>query len=166
MGSQNTGVTMDSFLETHTMDRTGLVVRAVENALDDVGEIGQTGVVWFSMGVAMWQMILMARHLIFSAELPLAGVLGQPLPEEGKTLVGGNVRDMIEMGFWALRFLEGFEQRYEKDGRAGVDDDDDDATERVGGGQIWSSNARAFLKLMRYITKFLGTYEKFYKNNS
>ena len=57
---------MDSFLETHTMDRTGLVVRAVENALEDVGEIGQTGVVWFSMGVAMWQMILMARHLMFS----------------------------------------------------------------------------------------------------
>ena len=100
--------------------------------------------------------------------------MGQPLPEEGKKLVGGNVRDMIEMGFWALRFLEGFEERYEKDGRAGdvegVDragvDDDDAATERVGGGQIWSSNARAFLKLMRYITKFLGTYEKFYKNNS
>ena len=99
--------------------------------------------------------------------------MGQPLPEEGKKLVGGNVRDMIEMGFWALRFLEGFEERYEKDGRAGdvegVDRagvDDDAATERDGGGQIWSSNARAFLKLMRYITKFLGTYEKFYKNNS
>ena len=88
-------------------------------------------------------------------------------------MVRGDVRDMIEMGFWALRFLEGFEQRYEKDGRAGdvegVDRADvgDDATERVGGsGKIWSSNARAVLKLMRYITKFLGTYEKFYKNNS
>ena len=100
-------------------------------------------------------------------------MLGQSLPDEGKTLVRGDVRDMIEMGFWALRFLEGFEQRYEKDGRAGdvegVDRADvgDDATERVGGsGKIWSSNARAVLKLMRYITKFLGTYEKFYKNNS
>ena len=48
------------------MERTGMVVKAVEGVLHDVGEIGQTGVVWFSMGVAMWQMILMARHLIFS----------------------------------------------------------------------------------------------------
>ena len=48
------------------MERTGMVVRAVETALEEVGEIGQVGVVWFSMGVAMWQIMLVARHLIFS----------------------------------------------------------------------------------------------------
>jgi len=105
--------------------------------------------------------------------LPLSGFFGKALPDDGKGLVGGNVRDMIEMGFWTIRFLEGFEERYEKAGRAGTVEDvdradtDDDAAGRIGGdGKLWSSNARAFLKLMRYITKFLGTYEKFYKNNS
>ena len=75
------------------------------------------------------------------------------------------------MGFWTIRFLEGFENEYDTAGRAGdgVDraDTEDDASGRVDGeGKIWSSNARAFLKLMRYVTKFLSTYDKFYKNNS
>ena len=114
-----------------------------------------------------------------SGQSPLSGLfstprfldLSQSLSADGKTLVGGNVRDMIEMGFWTIRFLEGFENRYEKSGRVddGVDrtDKEDDPSGRVeGDGKIWSSNARAFLKLMRYVTKFLSTFDKFHKNNS
>merc|ERR1712029_477574 len=56
----------------------------------------------------------MARHLMFSGKSPISGVLdsprfldlGQPLPEDGKTqLISNNVRDMIEMSFWVLKFL-------------------------------------------------------------
>ena len=60
---------MEQMVGADNMERTGMVVKAVEGVLHDVGEIGQTGVVWFSMGVAMWQMILMARHLMFSGNL-------------------------------------------------------------------------------------------------
>ena len=60
---------MDNLISMDTMERTGMVVRAVETALEEVGQIGQVGVVWFSMGVAMWQIMLMARHLIFSGKI-------------------------------------------------------------------------------------------------
>ena len=100
--------------------------------------------------------------------------LSQPLPEDGKPqLVGTNVRDMIEMGFWTIKFLEDFEKQYDNSGRMGDVDgvDRSDGGEEMfgrveGEGKIWGPNVRAFLKLMRYVSKFLSTYDKFYKNNS
>ena len=96
------------------------------------------------------------------------------MPEDGKKqLIGNNVRDMIEMGFWTVRFLEGFENEYvkSKTGRVGDVVDRSDAGEEMSGrvgdeGKIWSQNARAFLKMMRYVAKFIGTFDKFYKKNS
>ena len=49
------------------MERTDFIVDTVESALDNVGHAGQVGIVWFSMGVAIWQIILIAQHLLFSA---------------------------------------------------------------------------------------------------
>ena len=98
--------------------------------------------------------------------------LSQPLPEDGKQqLVTNNVRDMIEMSFWTIKFLEDFEKQYAKNGRVGdgVDRSDEEGGMfgRVGGGgQIWSPNARSFLKLMRYVTKFLSTFDSYKKKNS
>ena len=100
--------------------------------------------------------------------------MSQPLPEDGKKqLIGGNVRDMIEMGFWTIKFLEDFEKQFDKNknGREGDgmerSGEEEEMFARVGGeGKIWSPNARSFLKLMRYVTKFLATYDKFFKNNS
>merc|ERR1711982_256119 len=142
--------------------------------------MGQTAVVWFSMGVAMWQMILMARHLMFSGKSPLSGVfeaprfldLGQPLPEDGKKqLISNNVRDMIEMSFWVLKFVGDFEKQYAKNYRAGdiidrSDDEEDDIGRIYGEGKLWGANARSFIKLMRYVAKFLGTFDKYRKKNS
>merc|ERR1712086_682497 len=143
------------------------------------GDVGQVGVVWFSMGVAIWQITLMARHLLFAGRSPLSlsGFprfldLSQPLPEDGrKQLVTSNVRDMIEMSFWTIKFLEDFEKQYAKNYRAvdGVDrsDEKEEIFGRVyGDGKIWSPNARSFLKLMRYVTKFLGTFDNYRKKNS
>ena len=93
------------------------------------------------------------------SELPAQPSNVESKSDEGKILAEGNIRDMIEMGFWTIRFLEGFEQRYEKNGRS-----EDRAGQKDG--KIWSSNARVVVKLMRYVAKFLSTFEKFKKNNS
>ena len=54
---------------TDVMERTGMVVEAVESAVEQLGEFGQVTVVWFSMGAAIWQLLLMARHLLFSGRV-------------------------------------------------------------------------------------------------
>ena len=87
------------------------------------------------------------------------------LPEDGKALVNGELRDMVEMGFWAIRFLEGFEQQLDKYGRAEDPSNNQNvANGRVENGEkLWNSNARAFFKLIRYVTKYLSVFDGFYK---
>ena len=59
----------DMIGSTDMIERTDMLVKAVGTAMDEVGEIGQVGVIWFSMGVAIWQIVLMARHLLFAGKI-------------------------------------------------------------------------------------------------
>ena len=60
---------IDVTKDTDMMERTGMIVKAVGTAIDEVGEMGQVGVIWFSMGVAIWQIVLVARHLLFAGKI-------------------------------------------------------------------------------------------------
>ena len=77
--------------------------------------------------------------------------------------MSGNARSMIEMSYWLIKFIEDFEKQYKASGLGRVGEAEPD--ERFNGeGQIWSPNARTYLKMMRYVSKFLSTQEKFQKN--
>ena len=94
------------------------------------------------------------------------------MPEDGKTqLISNNVRDMIEMSFWVLKFLGDFEKQYEKNYRSGeiIDrsgEEEDELGRVYSKGKIFGDNARSFIKLMRYVAKFVGTFDKYKKKNS
>merc|ERR1712233_36084 len=147
MGTTSLTLIMDSLTDSAAiLLKAGMVKETVEETLQDEGEKGQTAVVWFSMGVAMWQVILMARHLMFSGKSPLSGVIEAP------------------------SFLEILKQ-YAKNYRAGdiidrSDDEEEDLGRIYGEGKLWGANARSFIKLMRYVAKFLGTFDKYRKKNS
>ena len=38
------------------------------SVLENMGEIGQIGIVWFSMGVAIWQLFVIARNIMAGGE--------------------------------------------------------------------------------------------------
>ena len=97
----------------------------------------------------------------------MAEILGRSLGQGKSQLVSGNTRDVIEMGFWILRFLEDFEKQYAKSNLQRSNDVSSAGNQRTsnGVGKIWSSNARSYLKMMRYVTKFLSTSDNFQKKN-
>ena len=72
---------------------------------------------------------------------------------------------MIEMGYWFIKFIEDFEKQYKKSGLDRADGTEAD-TRFNGEGKIWGANARTYLKMMRYVSKFLSTQEKFQKSIS
>ena len=177
---------LDERMDTE-MD-TSLMLANIGRTLNSVGEFGQIGIVWFSIGVAIWQMLVIGRNLMTSGELvkrvvwmninglmqlsivgssPLAEILGRSLGQGKSQLVSGNTRDVIEMGFWILRFLEDFEKQYAKSNLQRSNDVTSAANQRTsnGVGKIWSSNARSYLKMMRYVTKFLSTSDNFQRKN-
>ena len=102
---------------------------------------------------------------------PLREILSRSLESAGKSqLVSGTTRDLVEMGFWTLRFIEGFEKQYEKSPlntqrRLDVENVRKTPGQRAsnGVGKLFSDNARTYIKLMRYVSKFLGTSDKFQK---
>ena len=103
----------------------------------------------------------------------MRAILSRSLESAGKSqLVSGTTRDLVEMGFWTLRFIEGFEKQYEK---SPLNTQRKQVTGNVikkanaertsnGVGKLFSNNARTYIKLMRYVSKFLGTSDKFQKN--
>ena len=101
----------------------------------------------------------------FSGSSPLRELIGRSLLEAGKEqLVSGNARSMIEMSYWMIKFMEDFEKQYKTLGLARSDSSEPETDSRFNGeGKIWSPNARTYLKMMRYVTKFLSTQEKFQK---
>ena len=101
----------------------------------------------------------------FSGSSPLRELIGRSLLEAGKEqLVSGNARSMIEMSYWMIKFMEDFEKQYKTLGLARSDSSEPESDSRFNGeGKIWSPNARTYLKMMRYVTKFLSTQEKFQK---
>ena len=103
--------------------------------------------------------------LTFLGASPLREILGRS--SDGKTqLVSGNTRDVIEMGFWILRFLEDFEKQYNKSAIPKSKSNEENITRTSNGvGKIWGDNARSYLKMMRYVTKFLSTSDNFQKKN-
>ena len=42
------------------------LVRSLGLTMGQMGEMGQVGLVWFSMGIAVWQLLLIARNLMAS----------------------------------------------------------------------------------------------------
>ena len=40
------------------------VMEPIGTTLGQMGELGQLGIVWFSMGVAVWQLLLIAKNLM------------------------------------------------------------------------------------------------------
>ena len=103
----------------------------------------------------------------------MRAILSRSLESAGKSqLVSGTTRDLVELGFWTLRFIEGFEKQYEKSPlntqqrkqeTANVIDKESAERTSSGVGKLFSSNARTYIKLMRYVSKFLGTSDKFQK---
>ena len=103
----------------------------------------------------------------------MRAILSRSLESAGKSqLVSGTTRDLVEMGFWTLRFIEGFEKQYEKsplntqrNNQVTGNVIKKASAERTsnGVGKLFSSNARTYIKLMRYVSKFLGTSDKFQK---
>ena len=58
-------LTMNKIMDTNSLiERTGIVFEAVEEGMDDIGELAQTGVVWLSMGFAIWQSLLIATQFL------------------------------------------------------------------------------------------------------
>ena len=51
-----------------TEDLTGTdmtaVIKPIGTTMTQVGELGQIGIVWFSIGVAVWQLLLIAKNLM------------------------------------------------------------------------------------------------------
>ena len=45
---------------------TSLMLANIGRTLNSVGEFGQIGIVWFSIGVAIWQMLVIGRNLMTS----------------------------------------------------------------------------------------------------
>ena len=110
--------------------------------------------------------------MLYLGSSPLRAILSRSLESAGKSqLVSGTTRDLVEMGFWTLRFIEGFEKQYEKSPlntqrkqeTANVIDKATAERTSSGVGKLFSSNARTYIKLMRYVSKFLGTSDKFQK---
>lgn len=58
---------LDERMDTE-MD-TSLMLANIGRTLNSVGEFGQIGIVWFSIGVAIWQMLVIGRNLMTSGEL-------------------------------------------------------------------------------------------------
>ena len=161
------------------------VMEPIGTTIAQMGELGQIGIVWFSIGVAVWQLLLIAKNLMVAGKTrltslsiiithglsilgssPLRDLIGRSLLDVGKTkLVSGNTRSMIEMGYWFIKFIEDFEKQYKKSGLDRSDEIEAD-TRFYGDGQIWGANARTYLKMMRYVSKFLSTQEKFQKSIS
>ena len=50
-----------SYLDTSFVTSLGPQIR-------NLGEIGQIGIVWFSMGVAIWQLFMIGRTLLAAGE--------------------------------------------------------------------------------------------------
>ena len=48
---------------------TSAMIRSVGLTMAQVGEIGQLAVVWFSIGVAVWQLLLIGKSLMASGKL-------------------------------------------------------------------------------------------------
>ena len=44
------------------------LVRSLGLTMGQMGEMGQVGLVWFSMGIAVWQLVLIARSLMASGK--------------------------------------------------------------------------------------------------
>ena len=103
----------------------------------------------------------------------MRAILSRSLESAGKSqLVSGTTRDLVEMGFWTLRFIEGFEKQYEKsplntqrkqETTGNVIKKANAVRTSNGVGKLFSNNARTYIKLMRYVSKFLGTSDKFQK---
>ena len=43
-----------------------MMMASIGRALNNVGEMGQIGIVWFSIGVAVWQMLVIGKSLLTS----------------------------------------------------------------------------------------------------
>ena len=78
-------------------------------------------------------------------------------------LVGGGVRDMVELSYWVIKFIEDFEKQYGKSAAAGAIKE---GKIRDTNGKLFGSQGRSILKMMRYVTKYMGTFDKYYKKNS
>ena len=50
------------------MERTAIIIETVESVIDNFGHAGQVGIVALSVGMAIWQILLIAGHLLFSGK--------------------------------------------------------------------------------------------------
>ena len=53
-------------LDTSFLDTS--LVTSLGPHIQNLGEIGQIGIVWFSMGVAIWQLFMIGRTLLAAGE--------------------------------------------------------------------------------------------------
>ena len=92
-------------------------------------------------------------------------MLGRSVDGGKSKLVSGSTRDLIEMGFWVLKFIGDFEKQYDKNSAPRSADTPAPKEERTSNamGKLFSDNARTYLKFMRYVSKFLSTHENFQK---
>ena len=95
----------------------------------------------------------------------MRAILGRSIDGGKSQLVSGDTRDVIEMGFWVLRFLESFENQYKQSSIPRSEQTPDTTRTSNGVGKIWSDNARSYLKMMRFVTKFLSTADNFNKKH-
>ena len=61
MEQEETAVVAKEFLDTS-------FVTSLAPQIRNLGEIGQIGIVWFSMGVAIWQLFMIGRSLLAAGE--------------------------------------------------------------------------------------------------
>jgi len=127
-------------------------------------------VLWVAMGLALWQLLMFAASIFLQVPAgtwnPFA-FLQLPQGNDGRSrLVSHNARDVIEMSFWLLSFLEKFEKEFEssqqriaqESGEAGQVEG-----KRIRPG-LFGHNARRLIKLMRYVSKFLSTFDSYRKH--
>jgi len=156
-----------------------------------VTSLATSSLIWGSIGLAVMQLVMIARHLIWAGTSPLQWIfpnyespLGYPFPEDGKDqLFGNNVRTFMELTYWIIKFTDDYDKAWAKSGVAARNDDigdlnveddigdlnvEDDKSrtfspEEKGKNKFFSKNATGMFKLMRYVTKFVGNYDKLYK---
>jgi len=154
------------------MDTGDLVDRTTELAMS-LGDAGRVGLVWTAVALAVWQVTVFAGQFLFQAGSSIlpdstARFLGG-LDGDGKSqFISHNARDTIEMAFWTVNFIEHFEKEWRRSGLAaeGRSDEDEELEGRFSNKKgLFGHNTRVFIKMMRYVIKWIGTFDAMTKHS-
>ena len=84
--------------------------------------------------------------------------------KKGPYLVNVDIREVVEMSYWLIKFVGQFEKQYNKhvNGKSEANFKNDTDNKSTGEG-LFSKNAATMISYSRFLLKFLGSFEKLFK---